>query len=100
VVGFVVFSEVVQVYAPNKVPRSRPRPTCSRSASRPSHWPYGVRAGILVGIISALLWPSVHRSKLPPYLASSVAPVVDHQAFVIFVGSLFGWVTNWFNQPW
>jgi len=101
VVGFVVFSEVVQVYAPNKVAPVKTTSDLFTLGITPSHWPYGVLAGILVGIISALLWQRFHRIKLPPYLAffggRRFVPIIT--AFVmVFVGSLFGWVYHWFNQ--
>src|SRR5438270_4869282 len=71
VVGFVVFSEVVQVFAPvnldpTKVAKS---PAMFTLGVAPSGWPYGVLAGIVVGIISGVLWQRFYRTKLPPYLA-------------------------------
>lgn len=69
VVGFVVFSEVVQVFAPNQIgPVKTPSALFSLGVT-PNKWPYGVLAGILVGMISAVLWQRFHRVKLPPYLA-------------------------------
>jgi N-acetylglucosamine PTS system EIICBA or EIICB component len=93
VVGFTVFSEVVQVFAPNQVAPIKTTSDLFSLGITPNHWPYGVLAGILVGIISALLWQRFHRIKLPPYLAffggRRFVPIVT--AFVMtLVGVVMG----------
>ncbi len=92
-VGFVVFSEVVQVFAPVTITtKTLSNPLFSLGIT-PNHWPYGVLAGILCGIISALLWQRFHRIKLPPYLAffggRRFVPIIT--AFTMtLVGVVFG----------
>ncbi|HEX9336632.1 MAG TPA: PTS transporter subunit EIIC [Pseudonocardiaceae bacterium] len=93
VVGFTVFSEVVQVFAPNQIGPVKTATDLFSLGITPNHWPYGVLAGILVGIISALLWQRFHRIKLPPYLAffggRRFVPIVT--AFVMtLVGVVMG----------
>ncbi|TWP50846.1 PTS N-acetylglucosamine transporter subunit IIBC [Lentzea tibetensis] len=75
VVGYLVFSRVVQVL--NKKPnplhefndKAPATLTPDQLGTMPMSWPYGVLAGIMVGVISALLWQKYYRIKLPPYLA-------------------------------
>jgi PTS system N-acetylglucosamine-specific IIC component len=95
VVGFVVFSKVVQVFSPisldpAKVAKS---PHLFDVAPDPQRWPYGVLAGILVGIITAVLWQRFYRIKLPPYLAffggRRFVPIVTAVVMVI-LGVIFG----------
>ena len=103
VVGFTVFSEVVQVFAPVNVSPSSVKtdtPVLTLGAT-PNHWPYGVLAGITVGIISALLWQRFYRVKLPPYLAffggRRFVPIIT--AFVMtLVGVVFGLLYKPFNS--
>jgi PTS system N-acetylglucosamine-specific IIC component len=102
VVGFVVFSEVVQVFAPvNFAPGSITKVTPLFGLGvTPSHWPYGVLAGILVGIGSAMLWQRFYRVKLPPYLAffggRRFVPIIT--AFVMtLAGVVFGLLYTPFN---
>ncbi|MCP2166663.1 PTS transporter subunit EIIC [Goodfellowiella coeruleoviolacea] len=90
-VGFVVFTQVVQVFAP----------VDPKNALNPTKWPYGVLAGIIVGIVTALLWQRFHRTKLPPYLAffggRRFVPIIN--AFVLMLlGVVFGLIYPWFNQ--
>lgn len=88
-VGFVVFTQVVQVFAP----LTSLTGFNTGYYENMTKWPYGVLAGIMVGIISALLWQRFHRIKLPPYLAffggRRFVPIVT--AFVMMlVGVVFG----------
>lgn len=103
VVGFTVFSEVVQVFAPVTVKAGSVKadtPIFGLGVT-PNHWPYGVLAGITVGIISALLWQRFYRVKLPPYLAffggRRFVPIIT--AFVMtLVGVVFGLLYKPFNS--
>lgn len=102
VVGFTVFSEVVQVFAPVNIAAgsvTKDSPIFTLGVT-PNHWPYGVLAGIIVGIISALLWQRFYRVKLPPYLAffggRRFVPIIT--AFVMtLVGVVFGLLYTPFN---
>lgn len=44
-------------------------PLISDDPKNPIEIDYGVLAGILMGVISAVLWQRFYRTKLPPYLA-------------------------------
>ncbi len=44
-------------------------PLISGETENPIEIDYGVLAGIVMGVISAVLWQRFHRTKLPPYLA-------------------------------
>jgi PTS system N-acetylglucosamine-specific IIC component len=107
VVGFLVFSRVVQVLntAPNPLHKFDDKAPATLTADAlgvmPQKWPYGVLAGIAVGIISAALWQRFHRIKLPPYLAffggRRFVPIVT--AFVmIFVGVVLGLLFPLFDK--
>jgi PTS system N-acetylglucosamine-specific IIC component len=103
VVGFTVFSEVVQVFAPvNFAPGDLKKTTALFALGvTPNHWPYGVLAGIVVGIISAMLWQRFYRVKLPPYLAffggRRFVPIIT--AFTMtLVGVVFGLLYTPFND--
>jgi PTS system N-acetylglucosamine-specific IIC component len=103
VVGFTVFSEVVQVFSPvNFAPTDIKKTTALFSLGvTPNHWPYGVLAGILVGVISAMLWQRFHRIKLPPYLAffggRRFVPIIT--AFVMtLIGVVFGLLYSPFDK--
>uniref|UniRef100_UPI00036843CA PTS transporter subunit EIIC n=1 Tax=Saccharomonospora halophila TaxID=129922 RepID=UPI00036843CA len=65
VVGFVVFTRVVQVFAPVEEMRGYD----PGWLTRPITWPYSVLSGVVVGLVTAVLWQRFHRVKLPPYLA-------------------------------
>ncbi|MEV6239370.1 PTS transporter subunit EIIC [Lentzea sp. NPDC051838] len=61
---------------------------------------YRVLGGIVVGILTALLWQRFHRTKLPPYLAffggRRFVPIVV-AGVMILVGVVMGLVYPWFN---
>ncbi|RKT56420.1 PTS transporter subunit EIIC [Saccharothrix australiensis] len=61
---------------------------------------YGVLGGIVVGLISALLWQRFHKIKLPPYLAffggRRFVPILV-AATMIVVGVLLGLIYPIFN---
>ncbi|SFQ51339.1 PTS system, N-acetylglucosamine-specific IIC component [Amycolatopsis arida] len=89
VVGWVVFNKVVQVFAPVDEMEGFKEGW----VFRPIMWPYSVFGGILVGLVTAVLWQRYHRVKLPPYLAffggRRFVPIIT--AFVmVFLGVLFG----------
>ena len=65
VVGFVVFNKVVQVFAPIDELDG----FGDGWWLQPIKWPYSVLGGIIVGLVTAVLWQRFHRIKLPPYLA-------------------------------
>lgn len=88
-VGFVVFNKVVQVFAP-----------ISDLAGfeegwylQPIKWPYSVLGGIIVGLLTTVLWQRFHRVKLPPYLAffggRRFVPIINSFALLL-LGVVFG----------
>ncbi|MFI9386417.1 PTS transporter subunit EIIC [Kutzneria sp. NPDC052558] len=95
VVGFVVFTQVVQVFAPVVAKKAGDTPT------PPGGWPYGVLAGILVGIVSALMWQRFYRTKLPPYLAffggRRFVPIINSVVMLV-LGIVFGLLYPIFNN--
>jgi len=94
VVGFVVFTQVIQVFAPVVAKKAGDAPT------PPGGWPYGVLAGIVVGIVSALMWQRFYRTKLPPYLAffggRRFVPIVNSLVMIV-LGIIFGLLYPIFN---
>ena len=94
VVGFVVFTQVIQVFAPVVAKKAGDAPT------PPGGWPYGVLAGIIVGIVSALLWQRFYRIKLPPYLAffggRRFVPIINSLVLLV-LGVIFGLLYPIFN---
>jgi PTS system N-acetylglucosamine-specific IIC component len=103
VVGFVVFSKVVQVFAPVKLDPAKvaKSPNLFDVAPDPKSWPYGVLAGIMVGIVTALLWQRFYRIKLPPYLAffggRRFVPILT-AAVMVVLGVIFGLVYPLFDK--
>lgn len=96
-VGFVVFTQVVQVFAPvSSMKGAKPGWIAS-----PIHWPYSVLAGIIVGIVTALLWQRFHRIKLPPYLAffggRRFVPIIT-AATLLVLGVIFGLLFPLFDR--
>ncbi|MEV6610466.1 PTS transporter subunit EIIC [Kutzneria sp. NPDC051319] len=95
VVGFVVFTQVIQVFAPVVAKKVGDTP------APPGGWPYGVLAGIVVGIVSALMWQRFYRTKLPPYLAffggRRFVPIVNSLVLLV-LGVIFGLLYPIFNQ--
>ncbi|MEU7783767.1 PTS transporter subunit EIIC [Amycolatopsis sp. NPDC049159] len=98
VVGFFVFSSVVQVFAPLS---DLPGYKAGATELAPIKWPYSVLAGVVVGIVAALLWQKYHRIKLPAYLAffggRRFVPIITAVVMVI-LGVLFGLVFHWVDQ--
>ncbi|EOD65831.1 PTS transporter subunit EIIC [Amycolatopsis vancoresmycina] len=98
VVGFFVFSAVVQVFAPLS---DLPGYKAGATELAPIKWPYSVLAGVVVGIVAALLWQKYHRIKLPAYLAffggRRFVPIITAGVMVI-LGVIFGLVFHWVNS--
>ncbi|OLT43616.1 PTS N-acetylglucosamine transporter subunit IIBC [Saccharomonospora sp. CUA-673] len=89
VVGFVVFSKVVQVFAPiNELDGYE-----EGWMLAPIRWPYSVLSGVVVGLVTAVLWQRFHRIKLPPYLAffggRRFVPIINSFALLL-LGVVFG----------
>lgn len=93
-VGFVVFTQVIQVFAPVVAKKVGDAPAA------PGGWPYGVLAGIVVGLVSAVLWQRFYRTKLPPYLAffggRRFVPIVNSVVLMV-LGVIFGLLYPIFN---
>ncbi|MBB3053230.1 PTS system N-acetylglucosamine-specific IIC component [Prauserella isguenensis] len=88
-VGFVVFNKVVQVFAPlEELEGYEPA-----WMLQPIKWPYSVLSGIVVGLVTAVLWQRFHRVKLPPYLAffggRRFVPIINSFALLL-LGVVFG----------
>ncbi|WP_157596614.1 PTS transporter subunit EIIC, partial [Saccharomonospora saliphila] len=89
VVGFVVFNQVVQVFAPIEEMEGAE----TAWLTQPVKWPYSVLSGVVVGLVTAVLWQRYHRVKLPPYLAffggRRFVPILN--SFVLLLlGVVFG----------
>ncbi|GLZ36092.1 PTS sugar transporter subunit IIA [Lentzea sp. NBRC 105346] len=93
VVGYTVLTSVFKAMSPLVLDQ----PT--DPAAKPVLIDYKVLGGIVVGIITALLWQKYHRIKLPPYLAffggRRFVPIIVAGVMVI-VGVLLGLVYPWF----
>ncbi|PXY19205.1 PTS transporter subunit EIIC [Prauserella muralis] len=91
VVGFVVFNKVVQVFAPIEELDG----FSEGWYLQPIKWPYSVLSGVVVGLVTAVLWQRFHRIKLPPYLAffggRRFVPIVNSFALLL-LGVVFGLV--------
>ncbi|GAA5166785.1 PTS transporter subunit EIIC [Amycolatopsis dongchuanensis] len=89
VVGFVVFNKVVQVFAPI----SDLEGFKEGWYLQPIKWPYSVLGGVIVGLVTAVLWQRFHRIKLPPYLAffggRRFVPIINSLALLV-LGVIFG----------
>ncbi|MEU0797112.1 PTS transporter subunit EIIC [Amycolatopsis sp. NPDC005961] len=98
VVGFFVFSAVIQVFAPLS---DLPGYKAGATELAPIKWPYSVLAGVVVGIVAALLWQKYHRIKLPAYLAffggRRFVPIITAGVMVL-LGVIFGLVFHWVDQ--
>ncbi|MGW6931653.1 PTS transporter subunit EIIC [Lentzea sp. NPDC054927] len=94
VVGYVVLTSVFKAMSPLVLDQ----PT--DPAAKPEVINYGVLGGIVVGIMTALLWQKYHRIKLPPYLAffggRRFVPIIVAGVMTL-VGVLLGLVYPWFD---
>ncbi|WP_216216374.1 PTS transporter subunit EIIC [Amycolatopsis aidingensis] len=91
VIGWVVFNHVVQVFAPiSELEGFEEGPGWWLN---PLKWPYSVLGGIVVGLVTAVLWQRFHRIKLPPYLAffggRRFVPIINSVALLL-IGVVFG----------
>jgi len=89
VVGWIVFNHVVQVFAPIKDMEGFK----DGWLTAPIKWPYSVLGGVIVGLVTAILWQRYHRIKLPAYLAffggRRFVPIITSFVMII-LGVLFG----------
>ncbi len=94
VVGYVVLTSVFKAMSPFVLEQ----PT--DPDAKPEVINYGVLGGILVGVLTALLWQKYHRIKLPPYLAffggRRFVPIIVAGVMTI-LGVLLGLVYPWFD---
>ncbi|SDG12271.1 PTS system, N-acetylglucosamine-specific IIC component [Lentzea fradiae] len=94
VVGYVVLTSVFKAMSPLVLDQ----PT--DPDAKPEVINYGVLGGIVVGVLTALLWQKYHRIKLPPYLAffggRRFVPIVVAGVMTI-IGVLLGLVYPWFD---
>lgn len=99
VVGFVVFSKVVQVFAPIEEIEGYYEQTPDGVVEhtewllQPIKWPFSVLSGVVVGLVTAVLWQRFHRIKLPPYLAffggRRFVPIIN-SVVLLLIGVVFG----------
>ncbi|MEU7525526.1 PTS transporter subunit EIIC [Saccharothrix sp. NPDC042600] len=95
VVGYVVLTGVFKAMSP-LVLEQPTDPT-----AKPAVINYGVLGGIIVGLLTAVLWQRYHRIKLPAYLAffggRRFVPIVVAGVMVV-LGVLMGLIYPWFNE--
>ncbi|MET8758705.1 PTS transporter subunit EIIC [Lentzea sp. NPDC004782] len=94
VVGYTVLTSIFKALSPLVLDQ----PT--GAGAKPVLIDYRVLGGIVVGILTALLWQRFHRIKLPPYLAffggRRFVPIVVAGVMIV-VGVVLGLVYPWFN---
>ncbi|GAB3724844.1 PTS transporter subunit EIIC [Amycolatopsis oliviviridis] len=101
VVGFFVFTSVLRVFAPfEELPGWDPEKPAGLMLN-PIKWPYSVLAGVIVGLVTALLWQKFYRIKLPPYLAffggRRFVPIITALVLLVLavpLGLVFHWVND------
>ncbi|MEJ2857280.1 MULTISPECIES: PTS transporter subunit EIIC [unclassified Saccharothrix] len=97
VVGFVVLEGVFKAMSPIMLPL----PADAPATAKQEMINYSVLAGIVVGLITAVLWQRYHRIKLPPYLAffggRRFVPIIVAGVMIV-VGVLMSLVYPWFDQ--
>ncbi|XVV01495.1 PTS transporter subunit EIIC [Actinosynnema sp. CA-248983] len=95
VVGYVVLTGVFKAMAPLVLDQ----PT--DPTAKPAVINYGVLGGIIVGLLTAVLWQRYHRIKLPAYLAffggRRFVPILVAGVMVV-LGVLMGLIYPWFNS--
>lgn len=94
VVGFVVTQAVFKAMSPMVLP-------LAEDPAKQEQINYSVLTGIVVGLISAVLWQKYHRIKLPPYLAffggRRFVPIIV-AAVMIPVAVVMGLIYPWFDK--
>jgi N-acetylglucosamine PTS system EIICBA or EIICB component len=94
VVGFVVTQAVFKAMSPLVLP-------VAEDPAKQEQINYSVLTGIIVGLISAVLWQKYHRIKLPPYLAffggRRFVPIMV-AGVMIPVAVVLGLVYPWFDK--
>lgn len=94
VVGYVTLTSVFKAMSPLVLDQ----PT--DPLAKPELIDYRVLGGIVVGLLTALLWQKYHRVKLPPYLAffggRRFVPIIVAGVMVL-VGVALGLVYPWFD---
>jgi PTS system N-acetylglucosamine-specific IIC component len=94
VVGYVVLTAVFKAMSPFVLP-------VAADPAKQEQIDYKVLGGIVVGVITALLWQRFHRIKLPPYLAffggRRFVPILTAGVMVV-VGVLLGLIYPLFNK--
>ncbi|MDX3661937.1 PTS transporter subunit EIIC [Streptomyces sp. ID05-26A] len=94
VVGYVTLTSVFKAMSPLVLDQ----PT--EAGAKPELIDYRVLGGIVVGLLTALLWQKYHRIKLPPYLAffggRRFVPIIVAGVMVL-VGVALGLVYPWFD---
>ncbi|GGN01765.1 PTS sugar transporter subunit IIA [Lentzea pudingi] len=94
VVGFVVTQAVFKAMSPMVLP-------VAEDAAKQQQINYSVLTGIVIGLITAVLWQKYHRVKLPPYLAffggRRFVPIIV-AGVMIPVSVVMGLIYPWFNK--
>ncbi|GAA4526781.1 PTS transporter subunit EIIC [Amycolatopsis samaneae] len=97
VVGWVVFNAVVRVFAPVKELDGYKYGW----EFNPLNWPYSVLGGVIVGLVTALLWQRYHRIKLPSWLAffggRRFVPIITALAMIV-IGVVLGLLFKYVDQ--
>lgn len=115
VIGYLVYGEVLKVLAPSfgsatpgtcadAVAKAHLDPKAFECAATTYDINYGVLGGIVIGIITALLYQKFWRVKLPPYLAffggKRFVPIITAAASIVvacimaFIYPVFNWGFN------
>src|SRR5699024_7665851 len=90
----VVFNSVVQSFAPiTEMESFQGFDEHAAWLKTPINWPYSVLSGVIVGIVTAVLWQRFHRVKLPQYLGffggRRFVPIINSVALML-LGVVFG----------
>ncbi|GGP62702.1 PTS transporter subunit EIIC [Saccharothrix coeruleofusca] len=94
VVGYVVVQAVFKAMSPFVLPTAE-------DPAKQELINYSVLTGIVVGLLTAVLWQRFHRIKLPPYLAffggRRFVPILV-AGVMILVGVVMGLIYPWFDK--
>lgn len=102
VVGFVVFNSVVQSFAPiTEMEGFQGFDENADWLKSPINWPYSVLSGVIVGLVTAVLWQRFHRIKLPQYLGffggRRFVPIINSVVLMI-LGVIFGLIFPYVDE--